>query len=88
MKSNNCKQCPSVTNADLSNTEDEAFNMCRYDEKANQLPSLDWLHARFGPPRNKTMKPFGNHSFTQLEGASERDHNEFRDLQLQASDLV
>ena len=48
MKSNNCKQCPSVTNADLSNTEDEAFNMCRYDEKANQLPSLDWLHARFG----------------------------------------
>jgi FtsP/CotA-like multicopper oxidase with cupredoxin domain len=46
MASNKCKQCPSVSNADLSNTEDEAFNMCRYEE--SQLPSLKWLHAKFG----------------------------------------
>ena len=41
-----CKQCPSVKNANLSNTEDDAFNMCKYDSE--QLPSLQWLHSKFG----------------------------------------
>ena len=41
-----CKQCPSVKGANLSNTEDDAFNMCRYDP--GQLPSLQWLHTKFG----------------------------------------
>ena len=46
LKSRNCPPCPDLTGADFSDTEDEAYNFCRYPPQ--QQPSQKWLHARYG----------------------------------------
>ena len=38
-------RCPSLEGADLYDTDDEAFNFCRYTSE--QQPDLGWLHTRF-----------------------------------------